>query len=174
MSREICVHELKDGHGIDIIDVREFPEFANGAIPKSKHAPLGSLPQAVAGWDRNKEYVCVCKSGRRSSQAARILEDLGFTSVKSLKGGVEAWQSAGLPLDMQGKAPWSLERQVRVIAGTMVVLWTLLGLFLSPWFFIGTFAVGGGLTFAGISDTCLMANLLSKMPWNVATTRCDR
>jgi len=64
------------------------------------------------------------------------------------------------------RKPWSLERQVRAIAGSMVVLSTVLGLTASPWFFAWALSVGVGLTIAGISDICFMATVLGKLPWN--------
>jgi hypothetical protein len=86
---------------------------------------------------------------------------------------MEAWQRAGLPIAISERRPWSLERQVRAIAGTLVLLLTLLGLTTSPWFFAGTLFVGGGLLFAGVTDLCLMATLLGRMQWNRAS-QCQR
>jgi hypothetical protein len=72
---------------------------------------------------------------------------------------------AGLPL-VRGKKAISLERQVRITAGTLVLLGTVLGWLVHP-AFIGLSAfVGGGLVFAGITDTCGMGMILAVMPWN--------
>jgi hypothetical protein len=71
-----------------------------------------------------------------------------------------------LPVQAAKRKPWSLERQVRAMAGSMVVLSTVVGLTVSPWFFAWALFVGAGLTFAGVSDICLMATLLGKLPWN--------
>jgi hypothetical protein len=90
----------------------------------------------------------------------------GFARVANLAGGIDAWRASGLPLDRLETNVWSLERQVRAIAGSLVVITAVLGLTVSRWFFAGTIFVGAGLTFAGISNICLMATLLGKMPWN--------
>jgi len=60
----------------------------------------------------------------------------------------------------------SLMRQVQIVAGSLVVMGTVLGAFLSPWFLILSSFVGSGLVFAGISDTCALGILIAKMPWN--------
>jgi len=73
---------------------------------------------------------------------------------------------AGLPLASSIKTRWSLERQVRLIAGLLVVLGAVLALTVSPfWVYLSGF-VGLGLTFAGLTDICAMGILLAKMPWN--------
>jgi hypothetical protein len=83
-----------------------------------------------------------------------------------LEGGIDAWRSAGKPLVTLAKAPWSVERQVRVAAGSLVLVTMLLAHFVSSGFLFATAFVGAGLVFAGVSDICMMGNLLSKLPWN--------
>ena len=150
------------------IDVREYPEFAEAALPKSELVPLSTVTTAAAAWRRDEPLVLICRSGKRATQAAEKLAQLGFLDLAILEGGVEAWRRAMLPIEVSQRKPWSLERQVRVIAGAMVLLSTLLGLLYSPWFFAWTLFVGGGLFIAGMADVCLMATLLGKMPWNRA------
>lgn len=162
----ISPHELKHRPQQVVIDVREYPEFAAGAIPGATPAPVGSLKQKAEDWDRNGSYVLVCKSGKRSEQGAATLAIMGFSSIAVLEGGTDAWIGAGFPLQSAAHKPWSLERQVRAIAGTMVLLSTALGLFVSGWFFAFTLFVGAGLLVAGVTDLCLMATVLGKMPWN--------
>ena len=118
--------------------------------------------------------LLVCRSGKRAAQAAETLERLGFQDVNVLKGGFEAWKAAGLPAHVEEHKPWSIERQVRAIAGGMVLVFTALGLLASPWFFALTLFVGGGLLFACVTDVCLMATALGKLPWNRASgAQCE-
>jgi len=168
MVRSISPAELKGRTDVRLIDVREYPEFAAGAIPGATLVPLATLGEALQSWDRNSSYVMVCKSGKRSRQAAQQMFDAGFRDVFLLAGGTEAWLASGFPVHISEKRPWSLERQVRVAAGTMVLVSALLGITFSPWFFAWTLMVGAGLVFAGVSDICLMASLLGRMPWNRA------
>jgi len=70
--------------------------------------------------------------------------------------------------------PWAIDRQVRAIAGGLMMLFTLLGLLASPWFFAGSLFITAGLLFSGLSDVCLMATALGKLPWNrVSGTQCE-
>lgn len=156
-----------------IIDVREFPEFASGHIEGSISLPLGRLATAAASWDRAMPLTLVCKSGKRSHTARLQLMNMGFTSLNVIEGGIDSWRQAGKPLQYAAKQPWSLERQVRIAAGSLVLLTLALAHFVSPWFLIGTTFIGAGLTFAGISDICLMGTLLGRLPWNRSTT-CPR
>jgi rhodanese-related sulfurtransferase len=149
-----------------LVDVREYPEYSAAAIPGSVLVPLSTIENKAEKWRKGDQVVLVCRSGRRALDAAQRLEKVGFTDVAVLEGGVKAWQQAGLPVQAAKRKPWSLERQVRAMAGSMVVLSTVLGLTVSPWFFAWALFVGAGLTFAGVSDICLMATLLGKLPWN--------
>lgn len=155
-----------DSASAAVVDVREYPEYAAAAIPDSLLVPLSTIESRAETWPRHHPVVLVCRSGRRATDAAQRLQNMGFEHVTVLDGGIEAWQQAGLPVQAAQKKPWSLERQVRAIAGSMVVVSVVLGLAVSTWFFACTLFVGAGLTFAGISDTCFMATLLGKMPWN--------
>lgn len=153
-----------------LIDVREYPEFAAGHIEGSELVPLGTLERASDGWDRSEPLTLICRSGRRAEQGREILAGKGFTSVKVLDGGVEAWAVGGKPLTVAARKPWSMERQVRVTAGSLVLLFCGLGLFVWAKFFIGAGLVGAGLVYAGVSDNCMMASVLGRLPWNDAKT----
>ena len=150
---------------MQLVDVREDAEFANGRIPGARLLPLGELDRRVAELDRSRPVVCVCASGKRSVQAMEKLAALGFDEVHQLDGGLMAWKQARFALEKDERAPWALERQVRFAAGLLV----LAGLGLSlvwpaaiglSWF------VATGLVFAGVTDWCGMGLLLAKMPWN--------
>jgi rhodanese-related sulfurtransferase len=149
-----------------LIDVREYPEFAGGHIEGSELVPLGTLEKASEGWDRSAPLTLVCRSGQRAEEARQTLAGKGFTSLKVLDGGVQAWANSGKPLKVAGNKPWSMERQVRVTAGALVLTFFGLGLLASKKFFLGAGLVGVGLVYAGVSDSCMMASVLGRMPWN--------
>jgi rhodanese-related sulfurtransferase len=159
----------KEGGGVDLIDVRTPVEFREVHATTARNFPLESLdPHAVIqsrnGSAGNPLYL-ICNSGNRSSQACKKFVDAGYDCVVNVEGGTKAWEQAGLPV-VRGKKAISLERQVRIAAGFLVLLGAILGYFVNP-YFIGLSAfVGAGLMFAGITDTCGMAMVLAKMPWN--------
>lgn len=165
MIRSVLPREVASSDAT-LVDVREYPEYAAASIEGSLLAPLAKVSSRAQEWSKNHPVVTICQSGKRATVAAQRLEALGFTNVSILDGGMNAWQQAGLPINIIRRKPWTLERQVRAIAGGMVVVSAVLGLTVSPWFFAWTLFVGAGLTFAGISNVCLMATLLGKMPWN--------
>lgn len=157
--------QLSSGTPPLLLDVREYPEFAGGRLAGAQLLPLAELERRAGELPRDREIVCVCRSGRRSADAAAKLSQLGFEKVTGLDGGVMAWEQAGLPLERDARAPWALERQVRLVAGTLV----LLGLALShiwPAAIALAWFVPAGLVFAAITDSCAMGMLLAKMPWN--------
>lgn len=172
MVQMISPREAERFHA-SAVDVREWPEYAAGAIEGSRLIPLGILAREARGWDKKQPVLLICRSGRRAERAAITLDQLGFENVSILSGGIEAWRAQGLPLRTSTTRLWSLERQVRGIAGVLVLAFTLLSLTVSTWFAAGALFVGTGLLFAGITDLCLMAALLSRLPWNrPAGLRC--
>jgi len=159
------------GEPLQVIDVREFPEFAAGHIACSRLLPLSELTARADQLDRSIPLVCVCRSGKRSAEAASKLLALGFRDVAQLDGGVIAWEQSGLPLTRDAHAPWSLERQVRLALGIFI----LTGLSLSliwPWAIAVSWLIGAGMVFTAFIDWCGMALLLAKAPWNKQRTSC--
>jgi rhodanese-related sulfurtransferase len=112
-----------------------------------------------------KPLYVICKSGGRGQKAAEMFQQAGFANVVNVEGGTQACEGAGLPV-VRGKKAISLERQVRIAAGSLVLIGAALAWLVHP-AFIGLSAfVGAGLVFAGITDTCGMGLLLARMPWN--------
>ena len=130
-----------------LFDVRPYPEFAAGHIRDARLMPLAEIPNRLGEIDRSRPVVLVCRTGKRSAQARKTLAAAGFDQASELAGGVLAWQQAGLPLDVAARAPWSLERQVRVVAGSLVVLGVGLGVTVHPAFLGLSAFVGAGLVF---------------------------
>ncbi|MEO6803989.1 MAG: rhodanese-like domain-containing protein [Granulicella sp.] len=149
-----------------LIDVREYPEFAEGHIEGAELVPLGTLDRASEGWDRAESLTLVCRTGRRAEQARQTLAAKGFQGLSVHEGGIEAWSRDGKPLLVAAHRPWSMERQVRVGAGSLVLTFFGLGLLTSKKFFLGAALVGAGLIYAGVTDNCMMASVLGRMPWN--------
>jgi rhodanese-related sulfurtransferase len=108
-------------------------------------------------------YV-ICLSGSRGRQACDRLATAGLNAI-NVEGGTLAWVAAGLAV-VRGKTTISLERQVRIAAGLLVVLGSALGYFVHPYLIALAAFIGAGLVFAGITDTCGMGMLLARMPWN--------
>jgi len=113
-------------------------------------------------------YV-ICKSGGRAAKACERFHAAGFTNVASVEGGTEAWEAAGLPLVRGASRVLSLERQVRIGAGSLVLLGVILGWNVHAAFFGLSAFIGAGLIFAGVTDWCGMGLLLAKAPWNQRT-----
>jgi rhodanese-related sulfurtransferase len=166
---EINAFTLKqwlDNHEAILIDVREPGEFAGEHIGDAKLMSLSQFDPTVIPQGSNQKIVLQCQSGNRSAQAAQKMFDAGFNKVFHLQGGLPTWKAAGYPTRVNQNAPISMFRQVQIVAGSLVFLGTILGAFVSPWFLILSGFVGAGLVFAGITNTCAMAMLLAKLPYN--------
>jgi rhodanese-related sulfurtransferase len=149
-----------------LIDVREPPEYAAEHIPDAQLLPLSTFDPARVPQEAGKKVVLHCVMGKRSEQAGQKLLDAGFTTVYNFRGGVQAWKDAGYTTTRGQQAPLSLQRQVQIVSGSLVLLGTLLGVLGSPWFLLLSGAVGIGLVYAGVSGTCGMATLLARLPYN--------
>lgn len=168
---EISTQELKallsqDNDEIQLIDVREYPEYAAGHLIGARLMPLGELSGQTETLERKLKTILMCRSGKRSAEAQNILRNKGMDKVCHLQGGLLAWEQSGETLHKEGKAPWALERQVRVAAGSLVLLGVVLSWVMHPGFIGISAFVGAGLVFAGVTDWCGMGLLLAKMPWN--------
>lgn len=156
------------GRSVELIDVRTPAEFGEVHVPFAKNIPLDRLDAAeLAKEHLGKEtplYV-ICRSGSRAKQACDKLMAAGCHDVVNVEGGTLAWDQAGLQV-VRGKKVMSLERQIRIIAGTLVFLGVMLGTFVHPYLYGLSAFVGLGLVFAGVTDICPMAMMVARMPWN--------
>jgi rhodanese-related sulfurtransferase len=170
LSTECSVRELRDvlnaGMECYVIDVREYPEYAMGHIAGARLMPLGTLTTRATELDRSLPIYVICRTGRRAAQAQERLSALGFQDVRNVRGGITAWQEEKFPLVGDKRAVWSLERQVRLVVGVLVLSVVLLSVTVSSYFIWLAGFVGLGLIFAGITDSCAMAMLIAKLPWN--------
>ncbi len=149
-----------------LIDVRTPAEFAGEHIDGAHCVPLDRVDvETIRTLTGAGPCVLVCQSGKRASLAAEKLAAAGLGDLAVLEGGVNAWKAAGLPVN-RGRGVISIERQVRIGAGALVLAGVVLGWTVAPgWFGLAAF-VGAGLVFAGVTDFCGMGLLLAKMPWN--------
>ena len=172
MVKHVSVEDIRQsverGEPFRLVDVRSPGEFrrvhARGAIS----VPLETVSAArVAELPGEGPIYIICQTGGRSKRACEGLGELG-NDVASVDGGTEAWERAGLPVERSESGAISIERQVRIVAGTLVFASVLLGYFVHPGFLAVAGFVGAGLAFAGVTNTCGMGMLLLKMPWNRA------
>ncbi len=155
-----------------ILDVRTAAEVKASALPDCLHIPLHELTPARLQNEIEKsgksgaQVYLLCQGGKRAEMAADQLTGNVDSELVIIEGGMNAIQAAQIPLLQTGKAMMSLERQVRIAAGFLVLIGVILGFVVNSGFFVLSGFVGAGLMFAGITDTCMMGLLIARMPWN--------
>jgi rhodanese-related sulfurtransferase len=168
------LHERQQrGETLHLLDVRTPAEHAEVHVPGVHLVPLDRLDAEqmarTTGFAKDTPLYVLCRSGSRARQAAEKLERAGFSACHVVEGGTVGWAEAGLPVNRGRSKVISLERQVRIAAGLLVLTGVLLAWFVHPAFVWLSGFVGAGLTFAGITDWCGMGMLIARMPWNQAT-----
>lgn len=152
-----------------VIDVRSGAEFSSAHIRGSYNVPLPLLAEHGEEFASRLpgQVVLICQSGARAQQANARLESVGVDpdTVTVLDGGIAGYESAGGEI-VRGKGAWAMDRQVRMIAGSLVLAGVTASKLLSPKFVYLAGAIGAGLTYSAASNTCAMGAALSKMPWN--------
>ncbi|MEU8006116.1 rhodanese-like domain-containing protein [Catellatospora sp. NPDC049111] len=149
-----------------LVDVRTPGEYESAHIAGSINLPLDQVDAhlqhivAAAGGT----MVIVCQSGNRAGQCQTRLAAAGTTGATVMTGGMNAWIAAGAPV-VRGHQRWSLERQVRLAAGGIVLAAVVASIWLPAARYVAGL-IGAGLTFAALTDTCAMGMMLSKLPYN--------
>lgn len=158
---------------IRLIDVRTPGEFERAHISAAYNVPLDALSEHAAeiATDTQRHFVLICQSGARARKAEEALRASGLTRLHVLDGGMNGWLAANKAARF-GPKRMSLDRQVRIAAGAIGAVGGTLALLVNPWFAILPILVGAGLVFAGVTDTCGMAMVLSRLPYN-AVASCD-
>ncbi|OZI11149.1 rhodanese-like domain-containing protein [Bacillaceae bacterium SAS-127] len=90
ITPEELKQKLENGEALEIVDVREDEEVAGDMIPEAKHIVMGTIPERLDEFDKEKEYIFVCRSGRRSENVCYYLRDQGF-KVRNMVGGMLEW-----------------------------------------------------------------------------------
>lgn len=162
-----CYNQRRLEPSIPLIDVRTPAEFRSVHATGALNHPMESFDCDHVDYPEDQEIHVICQAGGRSMKISEKLEAGGFSNIVNIEGGTSAWQSSGLPV-VVGRKVMSLERQVRIAAGSLIVIGALIGQFVHPGGFGLSAFVGAGLVFAGVTDTCGMGMMIAKMPWNRA------
>ncbi|TNH31112.1 rhodanese-like domain-containing protein [Micromonospora orduensis] len=167
------LRELIDsGRAPRLLDVRTPAEFETSHIAGSYNVPLDLLKEHREELRNHldEDVVLICRSGARATQAEQTLAGVGLPNLKVLNGGIMAWQAANAPIK-QGAPRWDLERQVRLVAGSIVLASVVGSVFVPQLKWVAGF-IGAGLTFAAVTNTCAMGMMLGKLPYNRGAS-CD-
>ena len=152
-----------------VIDVRSGAEYASVHIRGSYNVPLPLLAEHGEEFASRLpgQVVLICQSGNRARQACERLSAAGVDrdSVTVLDGGIAGYESAGGEV-VRSKGVWAMDRQVRMAAGSLVLVGVTASKLISPKFAYLAGAIGAGLTYSAASNSCAMAAALSMMPWN--------
>ncbi|UBU18298.1 rhodanese-like domain-containing protein [Nonomuraea gerenzanensis] len=151
-----------------VVDVRTPAEFGTAHIDGAVNLPLDQVDAHLRRivTDAGGLLLLICQSGNRAERARAALSDAGLSDVAVLDGGMNAWIASGAPVN-RGRARWPLERQVRLVAGGLVLAAVVASLWI-PVALAVAGLVGAGLTFAALTDTCAMGLLLARLPYNRA------
>ena len=150
------------------IDVRTPQEFEGMHISGARNIPLPDLHKYVdelRALSQERPIKLVCRTQNRVKIAYEYLTNNGLTNCEILEGGITAWVDQGKPV-IKGQQRISLEGQVRAIAGGLILLGVGMGFTVHSGFFLIPAIVGAGLLHAGLTDSCLMGMLLSRLPMN--------
>lgn len=166
VSARAAIEHAAKGGATSIIDVRTGVEWEGEHVDGSRFIPLDQLRLRAEDVMRAPApRLIICRTGRRAVTAKQQLEHMGIGGISVIEGGIEAWKTAGGEV-LAGKEVMSIERQVRIGAGALVLIALVLGYFVHPAFLLLGAAVGAGQVFAGVTDWCGMGLLLAKAPWN--------
>ncbi len=159
------------GRAIDLIDVRTPLEYREIHVAFARNVPLDRLDGEAVQRSRtgaaDEPLYVICRSGSRGRQACARLAAAGLEHVVNVEGGTLAWAECGLPV-VRGRKGFSLDRQVRLTIGALVILGVVLGWLVHPACSALAALMGAGLVYAGLADSCPLAMTLARMPWNQA------
>ncbi len=156
-----------------VVDVRTSAEVHNEYLEVCSYLPLQELHSSPfsellnnQACNHDQAVYLLCGSGMRAQKAVEQLAGSIPNPLVIVEGGIKALKQAGVAVKQGSRSIISLERQVRIAAGSLVFLGVVLGSWLNPAFYGLSAFVGAGLVFAGVTDSCGMAMALARMPWN--------
>jgi rhodanese-related sulfurtransferase len=172
VSPTTLVQRLEGASKATVLDVRSPAEYRAGHIPGAHLIPVDELNTSNladliddADLRADNPLYLTCHAGKRAEKAAQLLREAGLEHLALVQGGTEAWQKAGLPVN-KCDSGLSLERQVHIAVGSLLILKVFFGFTVHELFFVAGAAIGAGLITAGITRWCGMAQLMARMPWN--------
>jgi rhodanese-related sulfurtransferase len=164
----------KGGQHLSMVDVGTPAEYHAGHLEGAALVPLAEIdPHALRarigrpGAGRYETLYLTCHDGARALRAADCLLQAGYYNLAVLDGGNRAWQEAGLPMVRTAPIP-SLDRQVQIAAGTLLLIPVVLGFVIHELFFVPVPLIAAGLILAGAIGWSGMERMLARMPWNRA------
>lgn len=149
-----------------LIDVREAVEYQSEHLPGARNVPLSVFEKSMDVVDLSQPVYVLCRTGSRAVQAVRLLQKNGCENVYQIEGGLEALKSGGFDTIKGPSRVWAMDRQVRMGAGVMILIGVLGSWFIHSGFLFLSAFVACGLIFSAFTNTCGMALLLAKCPWN--------
>jgi len=163
-----------------IIDVRERDEYAIEHVKDSINVPLSVFSMVAPGvlnQLKDRQVMFMCHSGIRAAQAKVLAEGLGYQAEHEYSlydGGLMQWiKGGGDVVKGESNSSLSMQRQVQLIIGFMVIVFGVMGMWVNPWYSVAAAATGVGLFLAGATGYCLMAQIVSAMPWNKSSSNGD-
>jgi rhodanese-related sulfurtransferase len=164
-----ALHAISRERPVDLIDVRTPEEFREARAAIARNVPLDQFDAEAVSHNRkaaaDEPIYIICQVGGRSAKACAGLAAAGCKNVVNVEGGTAAWVRAGLPVHRGGRAI-SIERQVRLVLGSIVLASCGLGWLVHPWWYAVAAFIGAGMIFTGLTDICGTRAILAKMPWN--------
>lgn len=174
MSNSISATELvkliASGKSIDLIDVRTPVEYREMHVAIARNYPLDRLDpkaiQSARNGSANEPLYVVCRSGSRSLQACEKFLAAGVTNIVNVEGGTNACVAAGASV-VRGKKAIPLNCQVQIITGLAILAGTAAAILSENLYWLAApLAMGAGLLYSGLTNTCAMGTVLARMPWN--------
>ena len=157
--------ELIDA-GAQLVDIRTASEFKSEHINGAAHLPMSSFEEAQLKNFDAKDVIFYCQSDSRAKRLIKKIQATNTPNYYVLEGGISAWKKNNFSTQQKMRRPFEMQRQIHIVAGSLILLGFLLANFVSNWFYLLPLFVGAGLLFAGLTGFCGMAILLMKMPWN--------
>ncbi len=156
---------LRSNPSARLVDVRTKAEFEQIHATAARHIPMDELRPELLN-NSAEPLLLICKSGARASNCAQRVANALSAPTYIVDGGTDAWAAAGLPVERGQRRVISLERQVRIAVGSLVLVFSLLALTVDVRFAAAPAFFGAGLLFAGLTDWCGLGLVLARMPWN--------
>lgn len=149
-----------------LIDVRENAEHVSKHIPDSRLHPVGKISDADID-EKEHALLIYCQKGMRGKKACeKLTEQNPSLKVYNIIGGIEGWESAGFDTQSTATNMLSLDRQVQLAIGILLLVFSTLSMSVSTAFVWAVAFMGVGLCIAGATGFCGLGRLIAIMPWN--------